>query len=87
MNLGASIETSPSDGDSIAVTSLFDIFYLRICQVVESFKERETAREDAIALHASLLNMAQKCYPQRIDYIDKIFMSIGQALGALKVQG
>ena len=27
--------------------------------------------EDIVALHVSLVNLAIKCYPSRIDYIDK----------------
>ena len=31
--------------------------------------------EDIVALYASLVNLALKCYPDRIDYVDKALLS------------
>lgn len=28
--------------------------------------------QDIVALHAVVLNLAAKCYPDRIDYVDKV---------------
>ena len=37
--------------------------------------------EDIVALYASLVNLALKCYPSRIDYVSK---TLGCCLDALK---
>ena len=33
------------------------------------------ALEDIVALYASLVNLALKCYPDRIDYVDTALLS------------
>ena len=30
------------------------------------------ATEDIVALQVSLINLALKCYPDRVDYVDKV---------------
>lgn len=36
--------------------------------------------EDVASLQVSLLNLALKCYPDRLDYVDKVLLSTVQIL-------
>jgi vacuolar protein sorting-associated protein 35 len=31
--------------------------------------------EDIVALQVSLVNLAHKCYPDRVDYVDKVLLT------------
>jgi len=61
---------------------LFDIFSREIEYIISD--RRDMPPEDIVSLQVSLINMAHKCYPDRIDYVDtvlevtkKLFDNIG----------
>lgn len=61
---------------------LFDIFSNEISAIIKGKKDMPP--EDIVSLQVSLINMAHKCYPERIDYVDtvldvtkKLFENIG----------
>lgn len=41
--------------------------------------------EDTISLQIALLNLAQKVYPDRIDYVDKVLGTTAQILESLNM--
>jgi len=41
--------------------------------------------EDTISLQIALLNLAQKVYPDRVDYVDKVLGSTKQILECLNM--
>lgn len=61
---------------------LFDVFSKQVSAIVDN--RQKLPPEDMIALQVALVNLALKCCPDRIDYIDKIMLaSVGifQRLG------
>jgi len=49
---------------------LFDIFSQQISQIIQN--RPDMAPEDIVALQVALINLALQCYPDRIDYADKV---------------
>lgn len=49
---------------------LFDIFSDQIAAVIQA--RPDMPPEDIVALQVSLINLALKCYPERVDFIDKV---------------
>ncbi|XP_023678494.2 vacuolar protein sorting-associated protein 35-like [Paramormyrops kingsleyae] len=59
------------DGPGIpADIKLFDVFSQQVASVIQS--RQEMPSEDVVSLQVSLINLAMKCYPDRIDYVDKV---------------
>lgn len=50
---------------------LFDVFNRHITNICES-KNRDTSLADGVSLHTALIGLAQKVYPERIDYVNKV---------------
>lgn len=50
---------------------LFDVFNTHITNICES-KNRDTSLADGVSLHTALIGLAQKVYPERIDYVNKV---------------
>lgn len=48
---------------------LFDIFSQEVSLVIQ--KRPDMPLDDVVALYISLVNLALKCYPENIDYVDK----------------
>lgn len=63
---------------------LFDIFSDQIAQVIQS--RQEMALEDIVALQVSLINLALKCYPDRVDYVDKVLQTTSEIFNRLNVE-
>ncbi|XP_065347239.1 vacuolar protein sorting-associated protein 35 isoform X1 [Cloeon dipterum] len=59
-----------ADGGIPAEIRLFDVFSEQIAQVIEARQDIPT--EDIVALQVSLINLSLKCYPDRVDYVDKV---------------
>lgn len=55
------------DGDQ----NLFEIFSRQISEIISSRPNMSV--QDIVALHSTVLNLAVKCYMERLDYVDKIF--------------
>lgn len=51
--------------------NLFEIFSKQISEIISSRPNMPV--QDIVALHTTVLNLAVKCYPDRLDYVDKIF--------------
>lgn len=49
---------------------LFDIFSIQIAHIVQA--RNDMPLEDTISLQVALVSLAQKVYPDRLDYIDKV---------------
>lgn len=49
---------------------LFEIFSQQVANVIQSRSDMPT--ENIVALQVSLINLALKCYPDRVDYVDKV---------------
>ena len=43
--------------------------------------------EDTVSLQVSLVNLALKCYPDRIDFVDKVMETTAAIFEKLKVSG
>ncbi|KAL7639004.1 UNVERIFIED_CONTAM: hypothetical protein RMT77_010538 [Armadillidium vulgare] len=63
---------------------LFEVFSDHISQIVQS--HTEIPLEDIVSLHVALVNLAQKCYPERIDYVDKVFKLSVENFSKLNIQ-
>ncbi|KAL4630294.1 vacuolar protein sorting-associated protein 35-like [Arapaima gigas] len=62
------------DGPGIpAELRLFDIFSQQVSTVIQS--RQDMPSEDVVSLQVSLINLAMKCYPERVDYVDKVLES------------
>lgn len=51
--------------------NLFEIFSKQISEIISSRPNMPV--QDIVALHTTVLNLAVKCYMDRLDYVDKIF--------------
>ncbi|XP_071496799.1 vacuolar protein sorting-associated protein 35-like [Diadema antillarum] len=63
---------------------LFDIFSHQIAGIIEARSDMPT--EDIVALQVSLINLALKCYPDRVDYIDKVLETTASIFEKLKLE-
>lgn len=55
---------------------LFDIFSEQVAQIIQS--RQDMPPEDTVSLQVSLINLALKCYPGRVDYVDKVLHTTWQ---------
>ncbi|KAI1890201.1 hypothetical protein AGOR_G00171240 [Albula goreensis] len=63
---------------------LFDIFSQQVATVIQS--RQDMAVEDAVSLQVSLINLALKCYPDRVDYVDKVLESTVEIFTKLNLE-
>jgi len=42
--------------------------------------------EDIVALQVSLINLAHKCYPDRVDYVDKVLGKTGEIFSQINLE-
>ncbi|KAF0304334.1 Vacuolar protein sorting-associated protein 35 [Amphibalanus amphitrite] len=61
---------------------LFDIFSEQVADVIQN-RAGALPAEDMAALQVSLLNLAHKCYHDRLDYVDKVFERTAELLGGV----
>lgn len=57
---------------------LFEVFSDQVSSIISN--RQYLPPEDMIALHVGLVNLALKCYPNRVDYIDKVMLSSVEVL-------
>ncbi|XP_066152348.1 vacuolar protein sorting-associated protein 35 isoform X1 [Euwallacea fornicatus] len=63
-----------SEGVSILKeVQLFEVFSDQVSSIITN--RQYLPSEDMVALQVALVNLALKCYPDRIDYIDKVMLS------------
>lgn len=42
--------------------------------------------EDIVSLQVALINLAHKCYPDRVDYVDKVLFTTVQIFQKLNIE-
>lgn len=52
---------------------LFEVFSDQVASIVAN--RQHLLPEDMVALEVALVNLALKCYPERVDYIDKVMLN------------
>ncbi|XP_064107288.1 vacuolar protein sorting-associated protein 35-like isoform X2 [Macrobrachium nipponense] len=62
---------------------LFEIFSEQVSQVIKS--RPDMPLEDTVSLQVSLINLAQKCYPKEIDYVDKVLQNTLEVFQKLNI--
>uniref|UniRef100_A0A672IG72 Vacuolar protein sorting-associated protein 35 n=1 Tax=Salarias fasciatus TaxID=181472 RepID=A0A672IG72_SALFA len=73
------------DGPGIpAEIKLFDIFSQQVATVIQS--RQDMPSEDVVSLQVSLINLAMKCYPERVDYVDKVLESTVEIFNKLNLE-
>uniref|UniRef100_A0A8C8HFQ6 Vacuolar protein sorting-associated protein 35 n=1 Tax=Oncorhynchus tshawytscha TaxID=74940 RepID=A0A8C8HFQ6_ONCTS len=73
------------DGPGIpAEIKLFDIFSQQVATVIQS--RQDMPSEDVVSLQVSLINLAMKCYPDRVDYVDKVLESTVEIFNKLNLE-
>ncbi|XP_046683353.1 vacuolar protein sorting-associated protein 35 isoform X3 [Homalodisca vitripennis] len=65
------------------IAKLFDIFSDQVASIIES--RVDMPPEDIASLQVSLVNLALKCYPDRLDYVDKVLHSTVNILQRLGI--
>ncbi|XP_046385573.1 vacuolar protein sorting-associated protein 35 isoform X2 [Ischnura elegans] len=53
---------------------LFDVFSEQVAQIIQT--RLDMAIEDVVSLQVSLVNLALKCYSEKVEYVDKVFHSM-----------
>ncbi|XP_037068040.1 vacuolar protein sorting-associated protein 35-like [Pollicipes pollicipes] len=61
---------------------LFDIFSEQVADVIQN-RAGNLPPEDMAALQVSLLNLAHKCYHDRLDYVDKVFERTAELMNGI----
>ncbi|CRL06873.1 CLUMA_CG019462, isoform A [Clunio marinus] len=62
---------------------LFNVFSVQVANIVQI--RTDMPLEDTISLQAALVNLAQKVYPDKIDYVDKVLETTTQILENLNM--
>ena len=58
---------------------------MMICDVVVLQTREEMAPEAIVSLQVALINLALKCYPERIDYVDKVLETTEEIFNRLNL--
>lgn len=72
--------------DGVGIPSdikLFDIFSEQVAQIIQS--RQDMPPEDCVSLQVSLINLALKCYPDRVDYVDKVLQTTVEVFGNMNI--
>ncbi|KDR18449.1 vacuolar protein sorting-associated protein 35 [Zootermopsis nevadensis] len=62
---------------------LFDVFSDQVATIIQS--RQDMPPEDIVSLQVSLVNLAHKCYPDRVDYVDKVLLTTVQIFQKMNV--
>ncbi|XP_067630297.1 vacuolar protein sorting-associated protein 35 isoform X2 [Eurosta solidaginis] len=78
-------KTSGTDIESIIPpeVELFEVFSIQVANIVQT--RTDMPLEDTISLQIALLSLAQKVYPDRVDYVDKVLGTTTQILERLNM--
>ncbi|XP_014777339.1 vacuolar protein sorting-associated protein 35 isoform X1 [Octopus bimaculoides] len=63
---------------------LFDIFTQQIALIIQN--RQDMPPEDIVALQVALINLALKCYPDRVDYVDKVLETTVEIFNRLEME-
>uniref|UniRef100_A0A8B9YXM5 Vacuolar protein sorting-associated protein 35 n=1 Tax=Bos mutus grunniens TaxID=30521 RepID=A0A8B9YXM5_BOSMU len=73
------------DGPGIPIDiKLFDIFSQQVATVIQS--RQDMLSEDVVSLQVSLINLTMKCYPDRVDYVDKVLETTVEIFNKLNLE-
>ena len=73
------------DGPGIPTDiKLFDILSQQVATVLQS--RQDMPSEDVVSLQVSLINLAMKCYPDRVDYVDKVLETTVEIFNKLNLE-
>lgn len=62
---------------------LFEVFSIQIANIVQA--RTDMPLEDTVSLQVALVSLAQKVYPDRVDYVDKVLETTIQILDRLNM--
>jgi vacuolar protein sorting-associated protein 35 len=62
---------------------LFEVFSVQIASIVQI--RSNMPLEDTVSLQVALVSLAQKVYPDRVDYVDKVLETTCQILERLNM--
>lgn len=68
----------------MAEVQLFEVFSNQVTSIIAN--RQNLPPEDMVALQVALVNLALKCYPTRVDYIDKVMLSTMEVLRHLGLE-
>ncbi|KAJ9581751.1 hypothetical protein L9F63_003820 [Diploptera punctata] len=77
-------DTSVGAGGIPSDVRLFDIFSDQVATIIQ--KQNDMPPEDIVSLQVSLINLAHKCYPDRVDYVDKVLLTTVQIFQKLNIE-
>ncbi|XP_012271457.1 vacuolar protein sorting-associated protein 35 isoform X2 [Orussus abietinus] len=63
---------------------LFDVFSDQVATIIQTRKNMPS--EDIVSLQVALINLAHKCYPDRVDYVDKVLLTTIQIFQNLNIE-
>ncbi|XP_011303901.1 vacuolar protein sorting-associated protein 35 isoform X1 [Fopius arisanus] len=63
---------------------LFDVFSDQVATIIQT--RQDMPPEDIVSLQVALINLAHKCYPDRVDYVDKVLFATVQIFQKLNVE-
>ncbi|XP_012265387.1 vacuolar protein sorting-associated protein 35 isoform X4 [Athalia rosae] len=76
---------SPSQIQGIPTdVKLFDVFSDQVATIIQT--RQDMPPEDIVSLQVALINLAHKCYPDRVDYIDKVLCTTVQIFQKLNIE-
>ncbi|XP_046737836.1 vacuolar protein sorting-associated protein 35 isoform X3 [Diprion similis] len=76
---------SPSQLQGIPTdVKLFDVFSDQVATIIQT--RQDMPPEDIVSLQVALINLAHKCYPDRVDYIDKVLSTTVQIFQKLNIE-
>ncbi|KAK4885950.1 hypothetical protein RN001_002221 [Aquatica leii] len=77
-----SVELGQSDEGVPPNVQLFEVFSDQVASIITN--RQDLPAEDMVSLQVALVNLALKCYPDRVDYVDKVMLNsteVFQCLG------
>jgi len=63
---------------------LFSIFSEQVAKVIQT--REDMPPEDVVSLQVSLINLALQCYPDKMDYVDKVLDTTDEIFGKLGIE-
>lgn len=67
-------------------------FFAKFCALVltscclKCQSRQDMPSEDVVSLQVSLINLAMKCYPDRVDYVDKVLETTVEIFNKLNLE-
>ncbi|XP_034949457.1 vacuolar protein sorting-associated protein 35 isoform X1 [Chelonus insularis] len=76
-----------SPGQALGIpqdVQLFDVFSDQVATIIQT--RQDMPPEDIVSLQVALINLAHKCYPDRVDYVDKVLNTTVQIFQKLNIE-